>query len=289
MESKLGYFLEIKKQPNSRLNFTGVSLEKFFEKSKSSISKIEINDGNIKAHLGDYFDIKKINSGSEKKNLIQQAINPSDPFLFLKGDLSRVDYIGANWKNGNISIVGDVGDYLGFSQLGGHIAVQGSVGLHMGCNMSNGFLKVNGDVGDYGACALPGQRQGVTGGTILVNGNVGDNFGDSMRRGLLIVFGNAGRFFLSRLVAGTAVISGETGEHVCYGMRRGTVLFLNPNVKIPNTFLKSNHNLESFLNLLCKDLKDYGYPLNRISGLDFSRYVGDISFDGMGEVFLVDD
>src|SRR5262245_30388464 len=65
--------------------------------------------------------------------------------LAIRGDLSRVKWIGRGMTRGQISIVGDVGMHLGASMSGGRIEVTGDVSDWLGAEMRGGVIRVRGN------------------------------------------------------------------------------------------------------------------------------------------------
>ena len=234
--------------------------------------------------MGDYFIVEPIDKNFIKKNSNKSILGP---YLYFQGNLTKYDAVGSGMSEGTLFVNGDVGDYLGVSMTNGFILVTGSAGIHAGCEMAGGNLHISKNIGDFGASALPGKMQGVTGGTFIVDGDVGDNFGTAMRRGLSIISGNSGKNFGSRMLAGTIVLAGSTGDNCGFGMKRGSIIFLKVKPNIPSTFQQADYNFDSFWNFLTKSLEKNGQISSSISKKRVSRVVGDLAFGGKGEWLIV--
>lgn len=288
MSKNLGWILTLKKEPSSRLDLSIMIPQKIINCSSDQICEFKIFDGNLNINFGDFFNVTPLKS----KDLLDVSKYNKKILgitLVFKGDLSKVDFIGAKMNVGKILVYGDVGDYLGFSLSGGYIEVRGSAGIHAGCEMSGGIIKVLRNVGDFGASALPGKLQGMTGGVFLVKGNVGDNFANAMRRGFAIISGDSGRYLASKMVAGTIVIAGKTRSHCGFGMKRGTIIFSHSKPNIPSTFVPANYNFNSFWGVMASDLENYDGMFADIARKNFLRVVGDLGFGGKGEWLYVEE
>ncbi len=283
MNANLGWILSLKKEPNSRLDLSHIIPQNLVGLTEFQIAKLSIFDGNSKVNLGECFRIIRQKLEYPISLSDSKKMNISGPSLIFEGNLKKADYIGSNMSEGKIFVDGDVGDCLGFLFSGGYIEVKGSTGVHTACGMNGGILKVLKNVGDYGASALPGNLEGVSGGVLLIDGNVGKNFGNYMRRGLVIILGDAGRFLASRMVAGTIVLAGKANGLCGFGMKRGTIIFSSIKPEIPSTFVESNYNFDSYWGIISSDIKNYNNYFKEISKRRFSRVVGDLAFGGKGE------
>lgn len=127
----------------------------------------------------------------------------------------------AGFKQGEYTILGDVGDYFGVLNDGAAIEVTGNAGNYVGDNMTEGLIVVRGSAA-YGAGLYPyggtlivrGNAGDFTatmnkGATIIICGNVGDECGTYHLAGDFIVVGNAGLNFGNFLIRGSLYIGGE--------------------------------------------------------------------------------
>lgn len=217
-----------------------------------------------------------------------QAVAGEANHLHLVGDFSRCDRIGWQMDQGRLQVDGSVGDYLGAGQRGGEIHVTGSARDLAACEMAGGRLVVQGSVGDFAAATLPGSMDGMRGGEFIVRGSAGQRFGDRMRRGTAIVEGDAGDFFASRLVAGTLVLGGRCGAHPGWGMRRGSLVFMQAQPVPAATFVPAGAEAPVFWQLMSRDLARHGGPLAGLPQRRIRRWLGDLAADGKGEMIFVD-
>lgn len=224
-----------------------------------------------------------------------EAFEAEQPTLQLVGDLSRVDQLGWGLDGGEILVDGPVGDHLGSTMRAGRIRVRGSAGDLAGVEMAGGELHIEGDAGHFVASTLPGSMDGMRGGLICIHGRAGDRLGDRLRRGTVIVGGAVGDFAASRLVAGTLLLGGAAGAHPGYGMRRGSLVWLDATAapEPPATFVPGQGNTAVFWQLFSRDLARLGAThfngtamadtLAALPGRRPQRWRGDLAVDGLGE------
>ena len=105
--------------------------------------------------------------------------------LTLRGDLSKVKWIGRGMTRGRITVVGNAGMHLGASMKGGVIEVTGNASDWMGAEMTGGLIRVRGNAGGQVGAAYRGGPRGMNQGTILIEGSAGIEVGMRMRRGLI--------------------------------------------------------------------------------------------------------
>ncbi|OAI14801.1 formylmethanofuran dehydrogenase subunit C [Methylomonas koyamae] len=264
-------FTLIETPPSQRIDMSPLVCQKLAGLSLDQIAGIELQCGKQKLRVDQLFHI----TGS----------NADD--ISIVGSTGKLDLIGKELANGNISVQGEAGAYLGMQMKGGTINVIGDVGLYAGCEMKNGLIQIEGDAGDFLGGALPGNKQGMKGGTILVKGNVGQRAGDHMRRGQILVEGNAGDYCGSRMVAGTIAVMGQVGRYAGYAMRRGTLLLWNQ-PQLPATFNDCGSHTLAFLPMLFASFKslnsrfaDKAIAFNRVR-----RFGGDMAEAGRGEILV---
>jgi formylmethanofuran dehydrogenase subunit C len=85
----------------------------------------------------------------------------------------RFDAVGAGLAGGRLEVHGPVGDSAGLGMSDGVLHIAAAHATIAGCSLRGGWLEVDGDIGDFGACALPGDIDGMRGGTLCVHGRAG--------------------------------------------------------------------------------------------------------------------
>jgi len=220
-------------------------------KSLAEIEQQTLNYGGQHVPAHTLFDIR----GSDTQHIIFQ------------GDCSRLDYIGANMRSGNIT-------------------VEGNAGAFAACSMRGGLLAINGNVGDFLGAGFEGSRKGMLGGTIIVKGDAGDRVGDQMRRGLILIEGNVGDYCASRMIAGTIGVLGTAGDYLGFGMRRGSLL-LTQQPRLTATMQDCGTHTLPFLRLLAKSFTDLDSAFKHLELSRARRFVGDAANNGNGEVLVL--
>ena len=228
--------------------------------------------------------------------------DPSDVVL-IRGDCSHFDHLGSHHSLGTLIIDGNTGDRFGAYQTGGKIVVVGNVGDFAFEGRAGGVALITGNAGDFLAAPRPGSKVGMRGGDLLVLGNVGDRACERLRRGTVVLGGDVGASLASRCIAGTVVAFGNIGTDWGGGMKRGSLIFLREPTSESAAFLSHSNDFElSFLPLIWKHLhrlqNELLQQLSMIQDLRFipleipstrwvSRQVGDLHFDGQGEVLIL--
>jgi formylmethanofuran dehydrogenase subunit C len=267
--------LALKQTPALRVDVRGVTPAALHGLSTAQIERLTVTHGMQTLALAEFFTVAR-----------DGADEAGDELLF-EGDLARFDRIGWQLTGGSVVVDGSAGDYVGACMSDGEVHVRGSAGLLAACEMAGGTLTIDRDVGDHAASSLPGSMDGMRGGTLTVHGGAGDRFADRMRRGTAVVFGDVGDFLASRLVAGTIAIGGRAGAHIGYGMRRGSVVFVGTAPGVAPTFVPALGDAAVAWQLLARDLARHGGPFAGLPARRISRYLGDLSSDGKGELIAV--
>ena len=148
--------------------------------------------------------------------------------LALRGDLSRVKWIGRGMTRGRVAIVGDVGMHLGASMKGGVIEVTGNVSDWLGAEMTGGLIRIRGNAGGQVGAAYRGGARGMNQGTILIEGSAGIEVGMRMRRGVIAVGGPVRDFAGLQMKGGTIFLLGGAEIRTGAWMARGTIVSLKP-------------------------------------------------------------
>jgi formylmethanofuran dehydrogenase subunit C len=167
--------------------------------SLNEIGMQKIWEGNKQKRLDELFKIDNSKDTTASESTM----------ISISGDVSKVKRIGAQMKNGGITINGNVGMHLGEEMAGGKITVNGDVGSWAGSMMKNGAIEIHGNAGDYLAAPYRGSTKGMHGGKITVNGNVGNEAGAHMKRGTIKILGNTGQFVGLRMHDGTIQVQGD--------------------------------------------------------------------------------
>jgi formylmethanofuran dehydrogenase subunit C len=183
-----------------------------------------------------------------------------------RGDLSRVNRLGAGLSEGAVVVEGDIGNEVGMGMSAGSIEVQGSAG-------------------DRAGGAALESRRGMTGGELVIRGKAGSDAGSRMRRGMLAIAGDAGEHAGAGTIAGTIVVFGDAGASPGLWSKRGTIVALG-SVAIPSTYRYACTYRPTVLPLLLGRLRTrYGLPVEdrHVSG-SYRRYSGDLADLGKGEI-----
>lgn len=265
-----GWRFELRHAPALRIDLRGVTPDRLGILTIAQVEQVRVGCGNTTVPLAELFRIAAGDEGT----------------LHFAADLSRFDRVGWTMATGRIVVEGDAGHHAGGAMSGGSLHVKGNAGLLAGCEMAGGELQVDGDVDDFAGAPLPGSMDGMRGGTLVVRGRAGARFGDRMRRGTAVVFGDVGDFLASRLVAGTIAVGGRAGVHVGYGMRRGSIVFAGPAPTIDPTFVPAIADVPVFWQLLARDLARHGGPFAALPSRRITRWLGDLSAAGKGELIL---
>ncbi len=267
--------LRLKRQFSVPLEADSIAPDLFVGRSIAEIELLAVVHGNIKARLGDFFEVE----------------GEADETIRLHGDLSRVKFVGKAMTRGRVEVFGDVGMHLGAEMRGGEIVVHGNTGDWAGAEMRGGALRVNGDAGHLLGAAYRGSEKGMRGGTILVTGNAGNEVGCSMRRGLIAVGGHVGDFAGAMMLAGSIFVFGRLGLRAGAGMKRGTIVaYESGEASCPSllpTFKLSCDYRPVWLRLALRTLGAGGFPVPEASltGV-YRRYSGDFTELGKGEILV---
>jgi formylmethanofuran dehydrogenase subunit C len=206
--------------------------------------------------------------------------------LEIRGDASRVKWIGRGMTRGRISIVGNAGMHLGAYMKGGTIDVRGNASDWVGAEMTAGHIHVHGDAGGQIGAAYRGSPSGMQGGTIVIDGSAGIEIGMRMKRGIIAVKGPVRDFAGLQMKGGTIFLL--VGAEIRTGawMNRGTIVSLVPLHVLP-TFSYACTYSPTFLRLYARHLQALGchIPCDGQAG-SYRRFTGDTSVPGKGEILL---
>jgi len=168
----------------------------------------------------------KVYLGKEERRLEElfdlEFVDDREEKVILKGDFSRVKWIGREMKGGEIIVEGNVGMHLGAFMEGGRIVVKGNCDDWVGGMMKGGEIVVEGDTGNRVGCNYWGESEGMKGGRIVIKGNAGNYIGEKMVDGEIVVEGNAGDFVGSEMKGGKIVVRGKAG-YTGWDMKGGVI------------------------------------------------------------------
>ena len=260
---------ELKGKPDQRLDLSPLIPSRLKDLKPKEIEALAIGTTRERLTVGDAFKLKGKDASA----------------LQFVGTDARCDKIGAALGEGEIVVDGDAGAYLGAGMKGGTIDVKGSAGVLAGASMVRGTITVSGDVGERAGGILVGETLGMRGGVIAIGGNAGPMLGERMRRGLVVVSGDAGDYAGGRMVAGTILFKRGVGRGAGYGLRRGSLIFLEEPKDILPTFGDCGVLEFDYLRLLERSFRAAGKAIKL--GDRARRLMGDMSVLGKGEMLIL--
>ena len=240
------------------------------ERSRADIRALPVNLGKRRMRLDDFFDVD-----GERSDEIE-----------IRGDASRVKWIGRGMTRGRMLIRGNGGMHLGSGMTGGAITVTGNVSDWLGAEMKGGTIRVQGNAGGQVGAAYRGSLNGMSDGTIVVQGSAGLEVGMRMKRGLIVVGGRVRDFAGLQMKGGTIVLAGGAERRTGAWMIRGTIVALSPISLLPSFAYACTYN-PTFLNLYAKHIATLGWtiPFDAREG-GYRRYTGDTCVPGKGEILV---
>lgn len=260
---------ELKQKPDQRLDLSPLVPSRLKDLKAKEIEALSIGTTRVKLTVGDVFKVK--------------GKDPAQ--IHFAGTDGRCDKIGAALTEGEIVIEGDVGAYLGAGMKRGRIEVKGNAGALAGASMAGGSIAISGHAGERAGGILVGETMGMKGGVLTIGKKAGPMLGERMRRGLIIVEGNAGDYAGARMIAGTIVFKRAVGRSAGYGLRRGSLIFIEePNDVLP-TFGDCGVMEFDYLRLLERWLRGIGVRFKL--GDRARRLMGDMSVLGKGEMLIL--
>jgi formylmethanofuran dehydrogenase subunit C len=204
----------------------------------------------------------------------------------LRGDLTKVKWLGKGMTRGRLTITGNAGMHLGSGMKGGAIEVTGNAGDWIGAEMTGGLIRVRGDAGGQVGAAYRGSLAGMKAGTILIGGTAGLEVGMRMRRGTIVIGGPVRDFAGLQMKGGTILLLGGAEIRTGAWMIRGTIVSLRPLSLLP-TFSYACAYDPTFLRLYAQELRPLGIaiPCDAREGA-YQRYTGDAAVPGKGEILV---
>jgi formylmethanofuran dehydrogenase subunit C len=260
---------DLKAKPDQRLDLSPLTPERLKDLKPKEIEALSIGTTRAKLTVGDAFRLKGDDASAVR----------------FSGTDSRCDKIGTELTGGEIVVEGDVGAYLGAGMKRGKIEVKGSAGVLAGASMAGGSIAIAKDAGERAGGIAVGETMGMKRGLITIGGNAGPMLGERMRRGLIIVQGDAGDYAGGRMIAGTILFKRGVGRYAGYGLRRGSLIFLEEPKEILPTFGDCGVLEFDYLRLLQHWLRETGKKVT--VGDRARRLMGDMSVLGKGEMLIL--
>ena len=260
---------ELKAKPDQRLDLSPLTPERLKDLKQKDIEALVIGSTRMRLTVGDAFKVKGNDAGE----------------LRFVGTDGRCDKIGAGLKDGTIAVEGDAGAYLGAGMKRGKIEVKGNAGVLAGASMTGGNISVSGNVDERAGGIMVGETMGMKGGVLMVGGNAGPLLGERMRRGLVIVAGDAGDYAGGRMIAGTILFKRRVGRNAGYGLRRGSLIFVEEPSELLPTFGDCGVMEFDYLRLMERWLHQAGKKIKL--GDRARRLMGDMSVLGKGEMLIL--
>jgi formylmethanofuran dehydrogenase subunit C len=262
--------LTLREQPAVPLEAEFLSPDIMAQLSNADIRALPVYLGKKQCRVDDFFTVE--GEGGDE--------------IEIRGDASKVKWIGRHMTRGRISVVGNAGMHLGAYMQGGTIDVSGNTTDWLGAEMSGGLIRVAGNAGGQVGAAYRGSASGMTDGTILIGGSAGLEVGMRMKRGIIAIGGTVRDFAGLQMKGGTIVLRGGAELRTGAWMIRGTIVSLRPIRLLPTFGLAATYN-PTFLRLYARRLAALGFtiPYEDQDGA-YQRYTGDASVPGKGEILV---
>jgi formylmethanofuran dehydrogenase subunit C len=260
---------ELKSKPDQRLDLSPLIPSRLIDLKPKEIEALVIGTTREKLTVGDAFKVKGKDASA----------------LHFAGTDGRCDKIGAGLSEGEIVVEGDAGAYLGAGMKGGKIEVKGNAGPLAGASMAGGRIAISGDAAERAAGILVGETMGMKRGLLTIGGNAGPLLGERMRRGLVIVGGDAGDYAGGRMIAGTILFKRGVGRNAGFGLRRGSLIFVEEPKDLLPTFGDCGVMEFDYLRLFEHWLGETGKKIRL--GDRARRLMGDMSVLGKGEMLIL--
>ncbi|MDD1718290.1 MAG: formylmethanofuran dehydrogenase subunit C [Methanoregulaceae archaeon] len=226
--------LTMKNQPVLYLEADTINPDTFAGKNAAEIAALHAWEGNTQETLGKYFEV----SG-------QAGPNAEETKIVVKGDCSRVKYIGMKMSAGEVLVENNADMYVGAWMKGGKIHVKGNVDAFAATGMKGGEMVVDGNAGNYLGSAYRGDWRGMQAGKILIKGNAGSDIGMYMNGGEIVVNGNADVHVGTHAEGGRIVIKGNAKSKVGGQMVEGEIfVFGTIDVMMPGFRYVQDEELE---------------------------------------------
>jgi formylmethanofuran dehydrogenase subunit C len=262
--------LTLKEQPSVPLEAEAICPDRTAELTHEEVRALPVFLGKRQRRLDDFFEVEGASSDE----------------LEIRGDASKVKWIGRGMTRGKIAIQGNAGMHLGAYMKGGIIEVSGNASDWVGAEMSHGLIRIHGNAGGQVGAAYRGSASGMQDGTILIDGSAGLEVGMRMKRGIIAIRGKVRDFTGLQMKGGSIFLMGGAEIRTGAWMIRGTIVALTEIPLLPTFSHACSYN-PVFLRLYSRYLKSLGLE---IPGSDhdgvYERYVGDTAVPGKGEILI---
>lgn len=262
--------LELCAAPPEPIDVRSLTPDRITGMSLDAVRSLPLRLGRQKVKVGDLFRV----SG---------AVGERVEFC---GPTRLLNSVGAEMRRGSIVVNGDAGLFTASHLRGGNLHVTGNSGPGTASAMGGGKVTILGNVAEDCAAAAGADRLGMRGGVLVVHGNTGPRFAARMRRGTAIVLGTVGDDACNQMIAGTVVGLSGFGARLGLGMRRGTLVTRVVPEPLPAWFSTPERYVSSFSRMLVRQLDDLLPDTRPALGIEFQRYLGDLSIGGQGELLV---
>src|SRR4051794_17405214 len=137
--------LTLKEQPTVPLEAEVLCPDVLATRSMEEIRALPVFHGKRQCRVDDFFTVDG-EAGDE---------------LQLRGDLTKVKWVGRGMTRGRIAIAGNVGMHLGAYMKGGAIEVDGNASDWVGAEMAGGTIRIRGNAGGQIGAAYRGSMSGM--------------------------------------------------------------------------------------------------------------------------------
>jgi len=263
--------LTLKEQPSVPLEAEILSPDHLAALDAPAIGALPVFLGKRQLRVDDFFTVE-----GERSDEIE-----------IRGDASRVKWLGRAMTRGRLVVRGNAGMHLGAYMKGGAIEVTGNASDWVGAEMSDGSIHIHGNAGGQVGGAYRGSLQGMRNGTILIEGTAGLEVGTRMRRGTIVIKGPARDFAGLQMKGGTIILCSGAELRTGAWMIRGTIISLKP-LKLLPTFPYACTYSPEFVRFYARHLQTQlglKIPVESSEG-SYQRYCGDTSVPGKGEILV---
>jgi formylmethanofuran dehydrogenase subunit C len=226
--------LTMKTQPHLFLEADNISPDAFAGKKVAEIAALHAFEGREQTSLGKYFEVTG-----------DAGASAADTRIVVKGDATRVKYIGMKMSAGEVVVENSTDMYTGAWMMGGKLQVKGNTNAFTGIGMKGGELVIEGNSGNYLGAAYRGDWRGMQGGLIRVKGNAGSDTGYFMNGGTIIVEGNTDVHVGTHQEGGKIIIKGNVPSKVGGQLVEGEIyVFGSIDVMMPGFKYVKDEELE---------------------------------------------
>jgi formylmethanofuran dehydrogenase subunit C len=226
--------LKSRAQPALFIEAEAITPDNFAGKTAAEIAAFPVFEGTTQRTLGEFFEV----SG-------ESGATAAETQILVKGDVSRVKYIGTKMTAGEIVVENSPDMYVGSWMQGGKIHVKGNVDAFAATGMKGGELLIDGNAGNYLGSAYRGDWRGMQGGIVHVKGNAGSDTGTYMNGGTIVIDGNIDVHVATHADGGKIVIKGNAKSRLGGQMVNGEiVVFGKIDVMMPGFEYRKDELLE---------------------------------------------